>query len=75
MAAPGRSSRTRCDHQLGHPRPFPRSTRNLPGPHHHLTQFDGTARITDPDLLTTALHTGIGKGKPYGAGLLSLTSA
>lgn len=44
-------------------------------PYHALTQFDGTATITDPAALTRALLTGIGKGKAYGAGLLSLAPA
>ncbi|MEU3466090.1 type I-E CRISPR-associated protein Cas6/Cse3/CasE [Streptomyces sp. NPDC006733] len=52
------------------PRAFPTSQR--PAPHYRLTQFDGTATITDPAVLATALHDGIGKGKPYGAGLLTL---
>ena len=45
------------------------------GPRHELTRFDGTATVTDPAALTAALITGIGKGKPYGAGLLSLAPA
>ncbi|MFE3328854.1 type I-E CRISPR-associated protein Cas6/Cse3/CasE [Streptomyces sp. NPDC059176] len=51
-------------------RPFPSPDR--PAPFYKLTQFDGTATITDPNLLTTALREGIGKGKAYGAGLLTL---
>ncbi|GAA2136822.1 type I-E CRISPR-associated protein Cas6/Cse3/CasE [Kitasatospora kazusensis] len=39
---------------------------------HTRTQFDGTALITDPDQLRTRLTDGIGKGKAYGCGLLSL---
>lgn len=54
-------------------RPFPSPER--PAPFYKLTQFDGTATITDPDLLATALWEGIGKGKAYGAGLLSLAPA
>lgn len=46
-----------------------------PRPRHWLLQFDGTAHITDKDALTHALAHGIGKGKPYGAGLLSLAPA
>lgn len=56
------------------PRTFPRATRE-DGPYHALTQFDGTAHITDSHLLQHALSTGIGKGKAYGAGLLSLAPA
>jgi len=37
-----------------------------------LTRFDGTATVTDPAALRTALTAGIGRGKPYGAGLLTL---
>ncbi|WP_377271636.1 type I-E CRISPR-associated protein Cas6/Cse3/CasE [Peterkaempfera sp. SMS 1(5)a] len=44
-------------------------------PRHALTRFDGLATITDPHALTTAVLAGIGKGKPYGAGLLSLAPA
>ncbi|RSN68457.1 type I-E CRISPR-associated protein Cas6/Cse3/CasE, partial [Streptomyces sp. WAC 05379] len=44
-------------------------------PTHRLLQFDGTAHITDPDALTDALLTGIGRAKSYGAGLLSLAPA
>lgn len=42
---------------------------------HARTQFDGTATIADPDRLRTALATGIGRGKAYGCGLLSLAPA
>ncbi|MCD0485205.1 type I-E CRISPR-associated protein Cas6/Cse3/CasE [Streptacidiphilus sp. ASG 303] len=42
---------------------------------HSLTRFDGTATVTDPKVLTEALLAGIGKGKAYGAGLLSLAPA
>jgi CRISPR system Cascade subunit CasE len=54
-----------------------KGTRNkkTTGPWHVLTRFDGLATITDPDLLRHALLTGIGRGKPYGAGLLSLAPA
>lgn len=39
---------------------------------HARTQFEGTALITDPDQLRTRLTDGIGKGKAYGCGLLSI---
>ncbi|MFD3840262.1 type I-E CRISPR-associated protein Cas6/Cse3/CasE [Streptomyces sp. NPDC058642] len=42
---------------------------------HALTRFDGQATITDPDRLRHAVLTGIGRGKSYGAGLLSLAPA
>ncbi|MFG3480103.1 type I-E CRISPR-associated protein Cas6/Cse3/CasE [Streptomyces sp. NPDC047980] len=56
------------------PRPFPRKDHSRIGPY-TLTQFEGHARITDTDLLTTAVTHGIGKAKNYGAGLLSLAPA
>lgn len=43
--------------------------------YHTLTRFDGLAAVTDPDTLIAAILAGIGKGKPYGAGLLSLAPA
>ncbi|WP_030244902.1 type I-E CRISPR-associated protein Cas6/Cse3/CasE [Streptomyces sp. NRRL S-350] len=39
---------------------------------HDRVLFEGTAVITDPDLLRTRLTEGIGKGKAYGCGLLSI---
>ncbi|MFC9457108.1 type I-E CRISPR-associated protein Cas6/Cse3/CasE [Streptomyces sp. NPDC056983] len=42
---------------------------------HARTRFDGTALITDPDALITRLATGIGRGKAYGCGLLSIAPA
>jgi CRISPR system Cascade subunit CasE len=42
---------------------------------HTLIRYDGTATVTDPDALTTALLAGIGRGKSYGAGLLTLAPA
>ncbi|WP_405849150.1 type I-E CRISPR-associated protein Cas6/Cse3/CasE [Streptomyces sp. NBC_01518] len=62
--------------------PFRRPVRKRQNAHsesdvfrHVLTRFDGIATITDPDQLRHALLTGIGRGKPYGAGLLSLAPA
>lgn len=37
-----------------------------------LTRFEGTATITDPRTLRTAIATGIGRARTYGAGLLSI---
>ncbi|WP_051816603.1 type I-E CRISPR-associated protein Cas6/Cse3/CasE [Kitasatospora sp. NRRL B-11411] len=37
-----------------------------------ITRFEGTATITDPDALRTALRKGIGQGRSYGLGLLSI---
>jgi len=42
---------------------------------HTVTRFDGTATVTDPDLLRIALEEGIGRAKAYGCGLLSLDPA
>ncbi|EDY43248.1 type I-E CRISPR-associated protein Cas6/Cse3/CasE [Streptomyces sp. SPB074] len=42
---------------------------------HARTRFDGTATVTDPDALRTCVTTGIGRGKSYGCGLLSLAPA
>lgn len=39
---------------------------------HSLVRFDGTATVSDPAALAEALRRGIGRGKSYGAGLLSL---
>ncbi|GAA1141583.1 type I-E CRISPR-associated protein Cas6/Cse3/CasE [Streptomyces javensis] len=43
--------------------------------HHARTRFDGTATITDPALLQSRLTEGIGRGKAYGCGLLTLAPA
>ncbi|WP_424892224.1 type I-E CRISPR-associated protein Cas6/Cse3/CasE [Streptomyces sp. XH2] len=37
-----------------------------------LTRFEGTAHITDRDALRTAITTGLGRARAYGAGLLSI---
>ncbi|MBM9624692.1 type I-E CRISPR-associated protein Cas6/Cse3/CasE [Streptomyces zhihengii] len=42
---------------------------------HSLLRYDGTATVTDPDALRNAILHGIGRAKPYGAGLLSLAPA
>ncbi|MER6145875.1 type I-E CRISPR-associated protein Cas6/Cse3/CasE [Streptomyces sparsogenes] len=42
---------------------------------HQLIRYDGTATVTDPHALADAVINGIGRGKPYGAGLLSLAPA
>ncbi|MGW9027910.1 type I-E CRISPR-associated protein Cas6/Cse3/CasE [Streptomyces sp. NPDC055722] len=49
--------------------------KQAPPMRHSLLRYDGTATVTDPDALTQALLDGIGRGKPYGAGLLSLAPA
>ncbi|MEU3466137.1 type I-E CRISPR-associated protein Cas6/Cse3/CasE [Streptomyces sp. NPDC006733] len=35
-------------------------------------RFEGVATVTDPDALRTAITTGIGQGRAYGLGLLSI---
>ncbi|PWS42484.1 type I-E CRISPR-associated protein Cas6/Cse3/CasE [Streptomyces sp. ZEA17I] len=42
---------------------------------HARTQFDGTARVLDVELLREKLATGIGRGKAYGCGLLTIAPA
>lgn len=39
---------------------------------HAITRFDGTALVHDPDQVREAVLTGIGRGKAFGCGLLSL---
>ncbi|WP_329295615.1 type I-E CRISPR-associated protein Cas6/Cse3/CasE [Streptomyces pseudovenezuelae] len=46
--------------------------KGAPSIRHHLVRYDGTATVTDPDALTHAVLTGIGRAKSYGAGLISL---
>ncbi|MFB6931416.1 type I-E CRISPR-associated protein Cas6/Cse3/CasE [Streptomyces chartreusis] len=64
--------------------PLPRSRHPIRKEHDHrppdefrytLRRFDGEATITDPDQLRHAVLAGIGRGKAYGAGLLSLAPA
>ncbi|MGP4001373.1 type I-E CRISPR-associated protein Cas6/Cse3/CasE [Streptomyces sp. 8N706] len=50
-------------------------TKAAPPMRHSLLRYDGTATVTDTDALTEAVLTGIGRGKAYGAGLLSLAPA
>jgi CRISPR system Cascade subunit CasE len=38
-------------------------------------QFDGILRVSDPDKLHAAIENGIGSGKGFGFGLLSLAPA
>ncbi|MEU2870158.1 type I-E CRISPR-associated protein Cas6/Cse3/CasE [Streptomyces olivoreticuli] len=56
-------------------RPVSRHGKETGTVRHCLIRYDGTATITDPTALTNALLAGIGRGKPYGAGLLSLAPA
>lgn len=42
---------------------------------HARTRFDGTAVITDTEALRIRITTGIGRGKAYGCGLLSIAPA
>lgn len=54
-----------------HPQPSATTTRRQ-RVRHAITQFDGVAVVTDADATRRAVLAGIGKGKPYGCGLLSL---
>ncbi|MFI2764826.1 type I-E CRISPR-associated protein Cas6/Cse3/CasE [Streptomyces echinatus] len=40
---------------------------------HARTRFDGTAVVIDPDQLRTKITQGIGRGKAYGCGLLTIS--
>ncbi|GGX22805.1 type I-E CRISPR-associated protein Cas6/Cse3/CasE [Streptomyces noursei] len=42
---------------------------------HARTRFEGTATIIEPDRLRTKITEGIGRGKAYGCGLLSIAPA
>ena len=42
---------------------------------HARTQFDGTATVTSPKALLDRIHTGIGRGKSFGCGLLTIAPA
>ncbi|MDQ1029472.1 CRISPR system Cascade subunit CasE [Streptomyces umbrinus] len=42
---------------------------------HARTRFDGSATVTDPDILRQKITEGIGRGKAYGCGLLSVAPA
>ncbi|MFJ6934777.1 type I-E CRISPR-associated protein Cas6/Cse3/CasE [Streptomyces sp. NPDC101132] len=55
--------------------PARRHGKNNPPLRHSLIRYDGTATVTDAEALSTALLAGIGRGKPYGAGLLTLAPA
>ncbi|MGW7466989.1 type I-E CRISPR-associated protein Cas6/Cse3/CasE [Streptomyces xantholiticus] len=48
---------------------------DAPRMRHSLLRYDGNATVTNPDTLREAVLHGIGRGKPYGAGLLSLAPA
>ncbi|MFJ9554429.1 type I-E CRISPR-associated protein Cas6/Cse3/CasE [Nocardiopsis sp. NPDC101807] len=41
----------------------------------HVTRFDGYAVVRDPDALREAVRNGVGRGKSFGCGLLSLAPA
>lgn len=41
----------------------------------HVTRFDGHAVVRDPDALREAVRSGIGRGKSFGCGMLSLAPA
>ncbi|MFK0172604.1 type I-E CRISPR-associated protein Cas6/Cse3/CasE [Streptomyces sp. NPDC090306] len=56
----------------GNPGRDPKNTNRV---HHHRVRFDGTATVIDPDQLRAAIRQGIGRGKAYGCGLLSIAPA
>ncbi|MEV5606411.1 type I-E CRISPR-associated protein Cas6/Cse3/CasE [Streptomyces sp. NPDC052299] len=68
-------------HITAHPLATVRGQQSAKGPvakqriQHARTQFDGTARVLDAELLRDTLATGIGRGKAYGCGLLSIAPA
>lgn len=68
-------------HITAHPLATVRGQQGFKGPvakqriQHARTQFDGTARILDAELLREKIATGIGRGKAYGCGLLSIAPA
>nr|MBO2475373.1 type I-E CRISPR-associated protein Cas6/Cse3/CasE [Actinomycetales bacterium] len=49
-----------------------RDVRTGSGIRHAVVRFDGIATVTDADLVRAAVLDGIGRGKAYGCGLLSL---
>lgn len=53
----------------------PNATGSTAGIRHARIRFDGTATITDADLLRRKITDGIGRGKAYGCGLLSIAPA
>ncbi|WP_433501814.1 type I-E CRISPR-associated protein Cas6/Cse3/CasE (plasmid) [Sphaerimonospora sp. CA-214678] len=52
-----------------------RDIRTKGGIRHAVVRFDGIATVTDADLARQSLLEGIGRGKSYGCGLLSLAPA
>ncbi|MFE0332445.1 type I-E CRISPR-associated protein Cas6/Cse3/CasE [Streptomyces sp. NPDC058960] len=68
-------ARFRSARRRPHPTTEAGEADQAPDPLHALTRFEGLATITDPDQLRHAVLAGIGRGKPYGAGLLSLAPA
>ncbi|MQY15164.1 CRISPR-associated endoribonuclease Cse3 [Streptomyces sp. RB5] len=52
-----------------------RTERDAKPVRHHRVRFDGTATVIDPDQLRAAITDGIGRGKAYGCGLLSIAPA
>ena len=55
-----------------HLRIFSDDTATLRGGRIPIVRIDGYARIDDPDTLTHRIITGIGRGKPFGCGLLTV---
>ncbi|WKU03502.1 type I-E CRISPR-associated protein Cas6/Cse3/CasE [Micromonospora sp. HUAS LYJ1] len=55
-----------------HAEPQPAAVGRATPVRHAITRFDGQAVITDPDQARTAILSGIGRGRSFGCGLLSL---
>ncbi|MGW6940014.1 type I-E CRISPR-associated protein Cas6/Cse3/CasE [Streptomyces xanthophaeus] len=55
------------------PQPDVRARRGAAKPvRYSVIRFEGVARVTDPDALRESVTTGIGRGRAYGLGLLSI---
>jgi CRISPR system Cascade subunit CasE len=61
--------------QLIHAEPQPAARGRATPLRHAISRFDGRATIDDPDKVRAALLSGIGRGRSFGCGLLSLAPA
>lgn len=81
MGTPGRSRRTQTPQHRLPPldaaggRHGPRNSPSRKKVRHARTRFDGTAAVIDADLLRAKITEGIGRGKAYGCGLLTIAPA
>jgi CRISPR system Cascade subunit CasE len=60
---------------VARPLPDARGRRDGTEVRHSMTQFDGIAVVGDPAMVEHAVQVGVGRGKAYGCGLLSLLLA